>query len=192
MLIRYSRQMALLGGSASQTTLSNSSVCVVGAGGIGSTVILYLVGAGVGRISVVDPDHVEESNLHRQIIHEVAAVGVSLVCLCECIPRLAHSYVFRMYDIGMNKAQSAVTRARALNPEVSVTAVPCTLTTENALDLLRGFDVIVDATDNYQARYVMSDACVMLGLPLVSGSAIGFEGQITVLCMPNGPWYIHS
>jgi adenylyltransferase/sulfurtransferase len=165
LLNRYSRQMLVLGGMESQQILSNASVCVIGAGGIGSTSILYLTGAGVKKLTIVDDDIVEESNLHRQIIHDSTTIGIS-------------------------KAISAKQRIVALNPLIEVVCIVERVNCTNVLDIIQGHTVIIDATDNIQARYILSDACILLKIPLVSGSAIGFEGQITVLCTPHGPWYI--
>jgi len=152
---RYSRQMFLFGASG-QEALSTASVAVVGAGGIGSTVILYLSGAGVGAVHVFDVDNVERSNLHRQIIHSDDRVGDS-------------------------KAASAVRSARQLNPRTSIDYTEARLECTNAIELLRPFDVVVDCTDNMASRFVLNDACFFLQTPLVTGSAIGFEGQATVL-----------
>jgi molybdopterin/thiamine biosynthesis adenylyltransferase len=147
-----------LGGVQGQSHLSRTRVLVVGAGGIGSTVILYLAGAGVGHLDVLDFDQVEESNLHRQIIH-------------------SHEGAL----LKQFKAESACQRVRALNPQIAATPLIQRLTASNAQDLLRGYDVVVDATDNYEARYAISDACVSLAIPLVSGSA----GKMTPLQSTN-------
>lgn len=147
---RYSRQMLVpqFGGVQGQALLSNCKILVVGAGGIGSTVIMYLAGAGIGRIDILDFDIVEESNLHRQIIHTQEGA-----------------------DSKQFKAESACQRVRSLNPQITTNPLIYRLTSENARELLQGYDVIVDATDNYEARYAVNDACVALGIPLVSGSA---------------------
>jgi sulfur-carrier protein adenylyltransferase/sulfurtransferase len=147
---RYSRQMLVpqLGGVQGQFHLSRSKVLIVGAGGIGSTAILYLAGAGVGQIDVLDFDLIEESNLHRQIIHSQAGAQAK-----------------------QSKAESACQRVLALNPQIQARPLLHRLTAENAKDLLMGYDAVVDATDNYDARYAISDACVALAIPLVSGSA---------------------
>jgi adenylyltransferase/sulfurtransferase len=162
---RYSRQL-LLGdgfGVAGQRTLLSTSVLVIGAGGIGSTVLLYLAAAGIGHVTVVDYDRVETSNLHRQVIHrDVDASG----------------------DIGreggLNKAISARRAMLNLNPTMSCTALAIVISADNALELVSKHDVVVDASDNPQTRYSLNDACILAGKPLVSGSAMGTEGQLTV------------
>lgn len=163
---RYSRQMIVpaMGGLEGQRKLTSCSVLVVGAGGIGSTVLMYLAGAGIGRIEVLDFDVVEVSNLHRQVLHDTAAQG-----------RL--------------KCDSAVERLSAINPAIQCTKLHLKLTTDNALSCFQDFDIIVDATDNFEARYIINDACVLLGKPLISGSAVGLEGQITVYAPRVGPCY---
>ena len=154
---RYSRQLLLADGFgvAGQKRLLSSSVLVVGAGGIGSTVLPYLAAAGVGKITVVDFDGVDRSNLHRQIIHDDASVG-------------------------RNKAESACGSLRALNPTITCVAVSEALTADNALRLVAAHDAIVDASDNPKTRYLINDACVFEGKVLISGSAMGTEGQLTV------------
>lgn len=163
---RYSRQLLLQEGFgvAGQRTLLSSSVLVVGAGGIGSTVLLYLGASGIGRIGVVDFDGVETSNLHRQVIHSSQNVGV-------------------------NKAVSACRAILDLNPTIQCQAIPSALTHENALELIQQYDCVVDASDNPKTRYLINDACVLAGKPLVSGSAIGTEGQLTVYNWQDGPCY---
>jgi adenylyltransferase/sulfurtransferase len=163
---RYSRQLLLQEGFgvAGQCTLLSSSVLVVGAGGIGSTVLLYLGASGIGRIGVVDFDGVETSNLHRQVIHS-------------------------SQNIGVNKAVSACRAVLDLNPTIQCLAIPFALTHENALELIQQYDCIVDASDNPKTRYLINDACVLAGKPLVSGSAIGTEGQLTVYNFQDGPCY---
>ena len=164
---RYSRQLLLNEGFgvAGQLKLINSSVLIIGAGGIGSSVILYLAGCGVGNLSIVDFDDVDVSNLHRQVIHQTK-------------------------DVGMNKAESARVAVRNLNPSISCTIVKKPLTGENALELISHHDCVVDASDNPKTRYLINDACVLSGKPLVSGSAMGVEGQLTVYNYDdNGPCY---
>jgi adenylyltransferase/sulfurtransferase len=163
---RYSRQLLLQEGFGvtGQRTLLSSSVLVVGAGGIGSTVLLYLGASGIGRIGVVDFDGVETSNLHRQVIHS-------------------------SQNIGLNKAISACRAVLELNPTIQCRAIPSALTHDNALELIQQYDCIVDASDNPKTRYLINDACVLAGKPLVSGSAIGTEGQLTVYNWQDGPCY---
>jgi len=162
---RYSRQLLLNDGFGvtGQKQLLSSSILVVGAGGIGSTVLLYLAAAGVGHITVVDYDYVEMTNLHRQIIHKDSnASGVNDSTL------------------GLNKALSAKQAMLDLNPSISCTALDVMITGENALELVSKHDVVVDACDNPRTRYLLNDACILGGKPLVSGSAMGTEGQLTV------------
>eukprot|EP00538_Stauroneis_constricta_P002260 CAMPEP_0119550440 /NCGR_PEP_ID=MMETSP1352-20130426/3948_1 /TAXON_ID=265584 /ORGANISM="Stauroneis constricta, Strain CCMP1120" /LENGTH=512 /DNA_ID=CAMNT_0007596277 /DNA_START=25 /DNA_END=1563 /DNA_ORIENTATION=- len=163
---RYSRQLLLQGGFGveGQLKLAKSSVLVVGAGGIGSTVILYLAACGVGEMSIVDFDCVDVSNLHRQVIHQND-------------------------DVGVNKAESACRAIRNLNPLVQCRAITSPLTYENAHDLVSRHTCVVDASDNPQTRYLVNDACVLANRPLVSGSAIGTEGQLTVYNHNGGPCY---
>lgn len=138
---------------------------IVGAGGLGSPAALYLAAAGVGRLGVVDRDAVELSNIHRQVIHPEAAVGV-------------------------HKADSAAAALRALNSSIAVEPHRGGLTPANAVALVRRYDVVVDASDNAPTRYLLSDACAAARRPLVSGAAIGGDGQLTVYCHgEDGPCY---
>jgi len=157
-IARYSRQLILPEiGVKGQERLLRSSVLVVGAGGLGSPAALYLAAAGVGRLGLIDDEAVAISNLHRQILHETA-------------------------DVGRPKSQSAERRLAALNPAVSIQALPQRLTAENAREILGGFDVVLDGSDNFPTRYLVNDACVLLGKPLVHGGVIHVGGQVlTVL-----------
>lgn len=163
---RYSRQLLLADGFGveGQKKLLGSSVLFVGAGGIGSTALPYLAAAGIGRIGVVDLDTVDVSNLHRQIIH-------------------------RTSDVGVNKAVSANRLIQELNPTVDVKVYPCALNAENIMKIMEPFDCVVDCSDNPQTRYLVNDACVFQGKPLVSASAVGIEGQLTVYNYDKGPCY---
>lgn len=155
-IARYARQMTLPGfGPAGQARLRRASVLVVGAGGLGSPAILYLAGAGVGRLGIADGDVVEAGNLHRQVVHRAAAEGV-------------------------NKALSAAAAVRALNADVRVTAIPARITAATALATVAQYDVVVDATDSVPARYILSDACCAAGRPLVTGAALRGQGQVSV------------
>jgi adenylyltransferase/sulfurtransferase len=136
-------------------------VLLVGAGGLGSPAALYLAAAGVGRIGIVDFDVVDESNLQRQVLHDTAAVG-------------------------RPKLESAGARLAALNPHVRVEAHPVALSRDNALELLAGYDVVVDGTDNFETRYLTSDACFFLRKPNVYGSVFRFEGQASVFWPDRG------
>jgi sulfur-carrier protein adenylyltransferase/sulfurtransferase len=164
-LIRYSRHISLPGvGVDGQAHLKEGRVLVVGAGGLGSPVALYLAAAGVGTLGLVDFDTVDRSNLQRQIIH-----GTS--------------------DIGRPKIESARDRIHDVNPHTTVVGHETRLTSANALEILRDYDVIVDGTDNFQTRYLVNDACVLLGKPNVYGSIFRFEGQASVFATPEGPCY---
>lgn len=163
--VRYHRQLILpqLGG-AGQERLRDGSVFIVGAGGLGSPAALYLAAAGVGRIGLADADRVELSNLHRQILHDTAALGT-------------------------RKTTSGRARLEALNPEIEIVEFPQRLTSENALDALDGWDVVVDGSDNFPTRYLVNDACVMLGIPLAYGAIFQFDGQASVFAANDGPCY---
>lgn len=164
-LKRYSRHIILpeVGGKG-QKKISEAKVMVVGAGGLGCPVGYYLAAAGVGTIAMVDNDHVELSNLQRQIAHSVKTIDV-------------------------NKADSAKQTFEALNPDVDVIAIKEKLNSENILDLIKDYDIIVDGTDNFPTRYLINDACVMLKKPLVSGAILRFEGQVTTIVPHDGPCY---
>ncbi len=151
-------------GSRGQERLRTSSVVVVGAGGLGSPVLQYLAAAGVGMIGIVDDDVVAESNLQRQVIH-------------------------RTDQVGAPKAETAASFIRALNPGVEVRTIVERLTSQNALATLRAFDVIVDGSDNFPTRYLVNDAGVLLGRPVVYGSVYRFEGQVSVFDARRGPCY---
>jgi len=153
---RYERQMILPNvGRAGQEKLARAHVLVVGAGGLGSPIALYLAAAGVGVIGLVDDDRVELSNLQRQVLYSEA-------------------------DIGFSKVDVAARRLRSLNSDISVVEHRTRITPENALALLANYDVIVDGTDNYGTRYLLSDACALVGKPHVWGSVFQFEGQVCV------------
>ncbi len=155
-LARYARHFALPDfGMEGQKRLKNSSVLVVGAGGLGSPMLLYLAAAGVGRIGIVDPDVVDTSNLQRQVLYNVA-------------------------DIGKPKAETAREKLLAMNPHIAIDAYFMPLTRENALDLVAQYDIVADGTDNFQTRYLVNDACVLLGKVNVYASIFRFEGQVSV------------
>jgi adenylyltransferase and sulfurtransferase len=163
---RYSRQIILPSfGVHAQSRLCNGSVLVIGAGGLGSPALLYLAAAGVGRIGIVDRDAVELSNIHRQVIHKEVSVGC-------------------------HKADSAASAVASLNSAVTVETFKDGFTPANALEIIRGYDVVIDASDNAPTRYLISDACAVVRKPLVSGAAIGTDGQLTVYCHGlEGPCY---
>ncbi len=164
-LQRYHRQLILPGvGEEGQRRLTGSRVLIVGAGGLGSAAALYLAAAGVGHLGIIDEDVVELSNLHRQVIHGTR-------------------------DIGRPKVASAEETLRDLNPHVEVAAIHARLSSANAMELLRGYDVIVDGSDNFPTRYLVNDACVLLGVPCVHASIARFDGQASVFASPDGPCY---
>ncbi len=164
-LRRFGRHLILPEfGLERQRRLKAGSVLLIGAGGLGSPIALYLAAAGVGRIGIVDPDVVEETNLQRQIAH-------------------GHSV------LGRQKTESAAARMRDLNPDVVIERHDVYLSVENALDLIADYDVVVDGTDNFPTRYLVNDACVKLGKPNVFGGVLRFDGQVGVFDASKGPCY---
>jgi adenylyltransferase/sulfurtransferase len=164
-LVRYSRHLGLAEvGEAGQRRLKQSSVLIVGVGGLGSPAALYLAAAGVGRIGIVDHDTVDLTNLQRQVLHDTAGVG-------------------------QKKTETARARLHAINPLVDVEPIDDELTAANALSVIADYDVVVDGTDNFKTRYLTNDACVLLGKPNVYGSVLRFEGQASVFATPDGPCY---
>ena len=162
---RYSRHLIMPEvGVDGQRRLKAASVLCIGAGGLGSPAALYLAAAGVGRLGIVDFDAVDFSNLHRQILHGTP-------------------------DVGRPKLQSARERLAAINPEIRIDTYETTLTSNNALELFRDYDVILDGTDNFPTRYLVNDACVLLKKPNAYGSIFRFEGQASVFGAPGGPCY---
>jgi molybdopterin/thiamine biosynthesis adenylyltransferase/rhodanese-related sulfurtransferase/molybdopterin converting factor small subunit len=162
---RYSRHLILSEvGMEGQRRLKAAKVLCIGAGGLGSPVAMYLAAAGVGTIGIVDFDTVDVSNLQRQILH-----GTS--------------------DVGRSKLASAKDTLHDLNPHVNVITHEVALSSANALDLFRGYDVVVDGTDNFPTRYLVNDACVLLGIPNAYGSIFRFEGQASVFGAKDGPCY---
>ena len=164
-LYRYARHLALPEvGLEGQGRLRDGRVLCVGAGGLGSPLALYLAAAGVGTIGIVDFDAVDESNLQRQILHGTK-------------------------DVGRSKLDSAEDRLRDVNPHVRVVKHDRRLSSTNALDVLADYDVVVDGTDNFPTRYLVNDACVLLGKPNVYGSVFRWEGQVSVFGTEGGPCY---
>ena len=162
---RFSRHLILEDvGLEGQEKLKRSSVLCVGTGGLGSPLLLYLSAAGVGKIGIIDFDRVDASNLQRQVLHSTSTVGEL-------------------------KVDSAKRRLQDLNPFTTYETFDVALTRENALDIFKDYDVIVDGTDNYATRYLVNDACVLLGKPNVYGSIFLFEGQATVFNYKGGPNY---
>ncbi len=162
---RYARHLTLPQiGVDGQSQLKASRVFCVGAGGLGSPALLYLAAAGIGHLSIIDDDNIERSNLQRQILHADE-------------------------DVGASKAESAMLRLRELNPSISIEVHPQRLTSENALKLIEGHDLVVDGTDNIPTRYLVNDACELLQIPWIYGSIYRFEGQVSVFNLEGGPTY---
>ncbi|KIA94032.1 thiamine biosynthesis protein ThiF [Flavobacterium sp. JRM] len=162
---RYNRQIILPEvGEIGQQKLFKAKVLIIGAGGLASAILPYLAAAGVGEIGIVDDDVIELSNLHRQVIYKNDAVGNS-------------------------KVLEAKRMATELNPTVKINAISERLSGENALDLFKHYDIIVDATDNLSTKYLINDACCVVNKPLVYGSIYRFEGQVSVFNYKNGPTY---
>lgn len=147
-----------------QQKLKAARVIVIGTGGLGAPILTYLAAAGVGHIGVVDFDTVDTSNLHRQIIHKSG-------------------------NVGKLKTQSALEMMTEINPTIEVKTYDVALRSDNALDLLRDYDIVIDGTDNFPTRYLVNDACVLLDKPNVYGSIFRFEGQVTVFWASRGPCY---
>ena len=163
-LVRYHRQIILPGfGVAGQQKLKNASVLVIGAGGLGAPNLQYLTAAGIGRIGVVDFDKVSLSNLQRQVL-------------------------FGTDEVGRNKVETAIEKLKQLNPNVQFDGYPVKIEAGNARELINSYDLVVDGSDNLPTRYLVNDACVLLGKPLVYGAIFRFEGQVSVFnqLLPSG------
>jgi len=164
-ILRYSRHLIMPEvGMEGQLKLKNSKVLLIGTGGLGAPLGLYLAAAGVGKLGLVDFDVVDFTNLQRQV-------------------------TFGTTDVGKHKSEAARARLSNLNPDIEVLSFETQLTSANALELFKDFDIIVDGTDNFPTRYLVNDACILLGKPNVYGSIFRFEGQATVFGMPDGPCY---
>jgi adenylyltransferase/sulfurtransferase len=164
-VLRYSRHLILPDvGVEGQRKLKAGRILLIGAGGLGSPLALYLAAAGVGTLGLVDFDVVDVSNLHRQVLHGTK-------------------------DVGRPKLESARERIHDVNPHVHVEPYDTRLTSANALDIIRDYDVVIDGTDNFATRYLTNDACVILGKPNVYGSIFRFEGQASVFALEEGPCY---
>ena len=164
-VLRYSRHLIMPEvGMDGQLKLKAAKVLCIGTGGLGAPLGQYLAAAGVGRIGLVDFDKVDLTNLQRQIL-------------------------FSTDDVGRPKIQAAAERLRGLNPDIQIDTFETMLTSENALDILKDYDIVVDGTDNFATRYLVNDACVLLGKPNVYGSIFRFEGQASVFGYPEGPCY---
>ncbi|GAA4295526.1 HesA/MoeB/ThiF family protein [Nibribacter koreensis] len=162
---RYSRQLQLKGfGPEAQQKLQQAKVLVVGAGGLGVPVLQYLTGMGVGTIGLMDDDTISLTNLHRQVLYYTP-------------------------EVGEKKVTVAVRKLSLLNPEVRFQPYLHHLTPENALTIIQEYDLVIDATDNFEARYLINDACVLLGKPFVYGALHQFEGQVSVFNFEGGPTY---
>jgi molybdopterin/thiamine biosynthesis adenylyltransferase/rhodanese-related sulfurtransferase/molybdopterin converting factor small subunit len=162
---RYSRHLIMPEvGMDGQRKLKAGSVVCVGAGGLGSPAAMYLAAAGIGKLGIIDFDTVDASNLHRQIIYGTA-------------------------DVGRRKLEASGERIASLNPGVKVVTHETALTSKNALDILSNYDVVLDGTDNFQTRYLVNDACVLLGKPNAYGSIFRFDGQASVFAVKGGPCY---
>jgi sulfur-carrier protein adenylyltransferase/sulfurtransferase len=162
---RYSRHLLLPEvGPDGQQKLLDAKVLLLGAGGLGSPAALYLAAAGVGTLGIVDNDEVDLSNLQRQVIHSSERIGVS-------------------------KVDSAEQTINALNPDVKVQKYPVRLGPENIVEIISGYDIVVDGLDNFPTRYLLNDASVRLGIPVVSAAILGFEGQLSVFKPHDGPCY---
>ena len=162
---RYARHLILPQvGEAGQKKIKSASVLVVGAGGLGSPVLMYLAAAGIGKIGIIDDDKVDMTNLQRQIIHSTSSIGEL-------------------------KTESAKRRIKHINPEIIVDIFDIRLTIENAKEIIDGYDIIVDGTDNFATRYTISDCCEILGKPWVFGSIHRFEGQVSVFNLNGSPNY---
>jgi adenylyltransferase/sulfurtransferase len=162
---RYARQLILPGiGSKGQQRLLDSSVLIVGVGGLGSPCALYLAAAGVGRIGLLDRDSVELSNLHRQILHNTG-------------------------DLGRSKTQSGRETLERLNPDVTVISLHQRIEPDNAFATIAGYEIIVDGSDNFPTKFLLNDACVLSRKPLVHAGVSQFEGQVTTILPTRGPCY---
>lgn len=162
---RYSRQLILpdIGGKGQEKILK-AKVLVIGAGGLGSPCALYLASAGVGRLGIVDSDNVEINNLQRQIVHSTA-------------------------NVGKPKVESAKLRLNAINPEVEVIPLNIRLTSENILNIIKDYDIVVDGSDNFPTRYLVNDACVLLKKPLSHAGIFRYDGQAMTILPGQGPCY---
>ncbi len=164
-LQRYSRQILLPEfGLEGQECLKSARILIIGAGGLGCPAAIYLAAMGVGTIGILDDDTVAVSNLHRQIL-------------------------FRAGDVQQSKAVFAGKHLSEVNSNVTIVPFDARITRRNAIEMLRGFDLVLDGSDNFATRYLVNDACLVLGIPLISASILRFEGQLTILCTSDGPCY---
>lgn len=162
---RYDRQLLLPEiGIDGQQKLEKASILIIGAGGLGCPLLMYLAGAGIGHIGLIDNDVVDETNLHRQVLYHTS-------------------------DIGKYKADVAADKLALLNPEIRISSYPIRLTSQNAAELIARYDLIIDGSDNFLTRYLVNDTCVLLKKTLIFGSIFHFEGQISVFNYEGGPNY---
>jgi molybdopterin/thiamine biosynthesis adenylyltransferase len=162
---RYSRHIILTEvGGAGQQKFGEAKVLVLGAGGLGSPIALYLAAAGVGTLGLVDNDSVDLSNLQRQVLHHTP-------------------------DIGRAKVESAAEKLTAINPDIKVVPYNLMVTSDNIMEIVRDYDIVVDGTDNFPTRFLVNDACVMAGKPLVHGAILRFDGQAFTILPHEGPCY---
>ncbi len=162
---RYARHIILPEvGESGQKRLKNASVAIVGAGGLGSPVALYLAAAGVGKLGIIDFDSVDFSNLQRQVLYTTA-------------------------DVGKLKCDTARDRLSAINPDIEISSHQLRLAADNVMETIAPYDIVIDGTDNFATRYLINDACFLSGKPNVYGSIFRFEGQVSVFCCDNGPCY---
>lgn len=162
---RYSRHLIMPEvGMEGQKKLKNASILAVGAGGLGAPLTMYLAAAGIGRLGLVDFDTVDASNLQRQVLYSTA-------------------------DIGKPKLETAEARLKGINPHVNIELHHAHLTSANALEILKKYDIVIDGTDNFPTRYLINDACAILGKPNVYGSIFRFDGQVSVFDARRGPCY---
>lgn len=162
---RYNRQLQLPGfGPEAQQKLQEASVLVIGAGGLGVPALQYLTGMGIGKLGIMDGDQISFTNLHRQVL-------------------------YAENEVGKLKAEVAVTKLSQLNSNININAYPEFISLENALAIIKNYDLIIDATDNFAARYLINDACVILGKPFIYGALHRFEGQVSVFNFAGGPTY---
>ena len=162
---RYSRHLIMPEvGVQGQKRIKAASVLLIGTGGLGSPLGLYLASAGVGRIGLVDFDVVDFTNLQRQVLYTTQ-------------------------DVGRPKLQAAQERLKAINPHITIETHETRLSSDNALEILKNYDIVIDGTDNFPTRYLVNDACVLLGKPNVYGSIFRFEGQASVFWAEKGPCY---
>lgn len=164
-ILRYSRHFSLPNvGSQGQLKLKNAKVLCIGAGGLGSPLLLYLAAAGIGTLGIVDDDRVDDSNLQRQVLYSTA-------------------------DVGQKKVLAAKARLEALNPHITIVTHDTRLTAGNALEIINQYDIVADGTDNFATRYLVNDACWHLKKPNVYASIFQFEGQCSIFSAPDGPCY---